>query len=64
MTRPPNNRGQGRMPIPEEERLVLGSIRLSPQQWELFRAIGGAAWLRENLQAIKGARIPSTPVTK
>jgi len=52
------------MPIPEEERLVLGSIRLSPQQWELFRAIGGAAWLRENLQAIKGARIPSTPVTK
>jgi hypothetical protein len=47
--KPHNARGQGRKPIPEEERLVLGSIRLSEQQWKLFRALGGAKWLRRAL---------------
>jgi hypothetical protein len=55
---PHNARGQGRKPIPEEERLVLGSIRLSEQQWKLFRAIGGASWLRDNLNQIRAARMP------
>jgi hypothetical protein len=48
---PHNARGQGRKPIPEEERLVLGSIRLSEQQWKLFRALGGAKWLRGQMDA-------------
>lgn len=52
MTRSPNDRGQGRKPIPEEERLVLGSIRLSPQQWKLFRGLGGAKWLRTRLDQL------------
>jgi hypothetical protein len=48
---PHNARGQGRKPIPEEERLVLGSIRLSPAQWRLFRGLGGAKWLRAQMDA-------------
>jgi hypothetical protein len=36
---------------------VPGSIRLTAAQWALFKAIGGAEWLRDNLQQIQGARL-------
>jgi hypothetical protein len=49
MTRPPNDRGQGRKPLPEASKLVVGSIRLSPAQWEKLERLGGAAWLRERI---------------
>lgn len=47
--RPPNDRGQGRKPLPEEERGVVGSVRLTPAEWDKFRALGGPAWLRKAL---------------
>lgn len=54
--RPPNDRGQGRHPLPEDQRTVAGSVRLTPAQWEKFRALGGNAWLREKVDRarIKG----------
>lgn len=52
--RPPNDRGQGRKPLPEDERGVVGSIRLTPAEWEKFRALGAVAWLRP---ALKRARV-------
>jgi hypothetical protein len=51
--RPPNDRGQGRKPLPEDQRAVVGSVRLTPAEWEKFKALGGVDWLRG---AIKRAR--------
>lgn len=48
-TRPPNDRGQGRKPLPEDQRTVPGSVRLTPAQWEKFRALGGNEWLRDKV---------------
>jgi hypothetical protein len=53
MTRPPNDRGQGRKPLPDDERGVVGSIRLKPAEWEKYRALGGIEWLRAKLKAAK-----------
>lgn len=53
MTRPPNDRGQGRKPLPEGSRLVVGSIRLSPAQWLKLERLGGAAWLRERIDSAR-----------
>ena len=44
-----NDRGQGRKPLPKAERLVVGSVRLTPAQWRRLDELGGAAWLRERL---------------
>lgn len=49
MTRPLNDRGQGRKPLPEDQRAVNGSVRLTPAQWEKFRLLGGNTWLREKI---------------
>jgi hypothetical protein len=51
--RPPNDRGQGRKPLPVEDRSVAGSIRLTVAEWAKFRALGGAEWLREKLKKTK-----------
>ena len=53
MTRPPNDRGQGRKPLPPEEVSTVGPIRLTAAEWAKFRALGGIKWLRG---AIKRAR--------
>lgn len=53
MTRPPNDRGQGRKPLPEGAKLVVGSIRLSPAQWVKLERLGGAAWLRERIDSAR-----------
>ena len=57
MTRPPSDRGQGRKALPVADKLVVGSIRLSPAQWVKLEALGGAAWLRERID--KARVIPS-----
>ncbi len=49
MTRPPNDRGQGRKPLPAGEKLEVGAVRLSPAQWLKFGQLGGAAWLRDRI---------------
>lgn len=53
MTRPPNDRGQGRKPLPIAEKLVVGSIRLSPAQWSKLGILGGATWLRKRIDKAK-----------
>lgn len=49
--RPPNDRGQGRKPIPPEERAVNKSIRLKPAHWVMYDELGGLDWLRPALEA-------------
>jgi hypothetical protein len=51
--RPPNDRGQGRKPLPPEQKATVGSIRLTPAQWEKFAALGGVAWLRQKIDRAK-----------
>lgn len=51
--RPPNDRGQGRKPLPVQERAVVKSIRLTPAQWARFRELGGGAWLRTLINHLK-----------
>lgn len=51
--RPPGERGQGRKPLPEDQRTTTGSVRLTAAQWEKFRALGGNAWLREKIDRAK-----------
>jgi hypothetical protein len=53
VTRPPNDRGQGRKALPPGEKLVVGSIRLSPAQWAKLEKLGGAQWLRERIDKAK-----------
>lgn len=36
------------------EKLVVGSIRMNPEQWKLFDKWGGAAQLRAHLAKVKG----------
>jgi hypothetical protein len=48
--RPPNDRGQGRKPMPENEKTVVGSIRLTPPEWVKFKALGGIDWLRKRIR--------------
>lgn len=50
--RPHSDRGQGRKPLPPEDRTVVGSIRLTRAQWQKFAQLGGIAWLREKIDAI------------
>ena len=54
--RPPNDRGQGRKALSEADKLVVGSIRLSPAQWLKLERLGGAAWLRQKIDNAKGAK--------
>lgn len=40
--------------LTKAEKLVVGSIRMNPEQWKLFEKWGGAAKLREHLAKVKG----------
>jgi hypothetical protein len=53
MTRPPNDRGQGRKPLPPAEKLVVGSIRLSAAQWQKLASLGGGQWIRDRIDKAK-----------
>ena len=48
--RPPSDRGQGRKPLPPEQRAVSRSVRLTPAQWEQYAGLGGADWLRAAIE--------------
>lgn len=47
--RPPNNRGQGRKPKPEGERMVVVPLRMTPAQKDKLTTLGGAKWVRAKL---------------
>lgn len=49
--RPPSDRGQGRKPIPAEDRAVNKSIRMKPSHWTMFDELGGLDWLRSTVEA-------------
>jgi hypothetical protein len=55
MTKPnPEAKTRGRPALPEDERTVPGSVRLTPARWEKLRRLG-VAWLAK---AIDRAREP------
>lgn len=45
-----NDRGQGRKPLPEDQRTKPYSVRLTDAEYAKFIALGGAAWLREKIK--------------
>ena len=53
MTRPPNDRNQGRKPIKEGQATVSMTIRLTARQREKLADLGGAKWLRERIDRAK-----------
>lgn len=40
---------RGRKPMAPEDRGVVGSLRLTPAEWDRFRELGGVVWLRERI---------------
>ena len=53
--RPPNDRGQGRKPKPEAERMVIVSLRMTPEQKAKLATTGGAKWVRAKLDELPDA---------
>lgn len=49
----PSTRPQGRPPVPEAERLRIGTIRLTQAQWDKLAALGGVEWLRKKIDSSK-----------
>lgn len=57
MTRPHNDRGQGRKPIDKDgERMKTRPIRMTDAQWDKCKRLGGAAFLREKIEKAKVAK--------
>lgn len=46
-------RPPGRPEVPQDERLRVGSIRLTEAQWAKLARLGGAEWLRRKINAAK-----------
>ena len=60
MTRPPDDRGQGRKPISKTGELMKSRpVRMTDAEWEKCKALGGAAWIRER---IAKARTPEAGI--
>lgn len=54
MTKPPNDRGQGRKPINKDGELMQPrQVRMTDAEWEKCRKLGGAAWIRAKIKAAK-----------
>jgi hypothetical protein len=51
----PVKRPRGRPELAPEDRLEVGTVRLSREQWAKFAQLGGAEWLRK---AINRAKLP------
>lgn len=51
--RPPNDRGQGRKPLSEEDQTVTVSLRMTATLREKLTRLGGAAWVREKIAKAK-----------
>lgn len=57
MTKPMNDRGQGRKPLSASGELMkTRPIRMTDAEWAKCMALGGAAWVREK---IKRAPLPA-----
>lgn len=44
-------RGQGRKPVKQGEETVTVSLRMTPTQREKLTALGGAKWVRDQIDA-------------
>jgi hypothetical protein len=53
MTQDKPKRPQGRPPVPPEQRLEIGTIRLTRAQWAKLAALGGAEWIRGKIDKAK-----------
>lgn len=53
MTRPMNDRGQGRKPLPEDQRAVVHAVRLTPARIAKLKRLGGAQWLSKAIDKAK-----------
>ena len=54
MSSPPNDRGQGRKPIDASGELMKSRpVRMTDAQWEKAKRLGGAAWLRKQIDRTK-----------
>lgn len=49
MPLPPAMRGQGRKPLPEDERTKTHGVRLTPGRIEKFKELGGNKWLAQQI---------------
>jgi hypothetical protein len=54
MTRPPNDRGQGRKPSPPDDATKPRSIRLNNARWEKLKRLG-SEWLAKAIDKAKEA---------
>lgn len=48
-------RGQGRKPLPEGEAMVGVTLKMQPAQREKLAKLGGARWVREQIDQAKEA---------
>lgn len=55
----PPKRKAGRPRI--EEPRTLRGVRMTDQEWEMFQAMGGAAWLRKVLASLGPGLAPLAP---
>jgi hypothetical protein len=49
----PNKRPRGRPIVPEDQRLIAGSIRLTAAQWQKLASLGDGVWLRKAIDRAK-----------
>jgi hypothetical protein len=49
----PIKRPRGRPELSPDQRLVIGSLRLTGAQWAKLEALGGAVWLRDRINRAK-----------
>lgn len=52
---PTPNKG-GRPPVPPDQKLIVGGLRLTREQWDQFTALGGVEWLREAIKRATARR--------
>lgn len=48
-----NDRGQGRKPLPEDQRGKGYAIRLTPARIEKLKRLGGAKWIAKKIDEAK-----------
>lgn len=52
--RPPNDRGQGRKPVSKTgETMKSRPVRMTDDEWEKCKRLGGAAWIRDRIKHAK-----------
>lgn len=43
-------------PLEGDARMVPGSVRMTPAQWDKFRALGSGSWLRKMIERAKAPK--------